>query len=134
MPRLFRRGQVANALEQMGDRVATGIVTSASKRIDEDVVVSEETAEVLARFHATVVEALSDVLKAVAKQDAELAKAVRQRRKEVAQVASEVASHGIDRLTADEPNRLRTYAREMEVVEILDSVFSTVRRIARTVG
>ena len=59
---------------------------------------------------------------------------VRQRRKEVAHLAREVATHGIDRLTADEPNRLRTYTREMEVVEILDSVFSTVRRIARTVG
>ena len=49
-------------------------------------------------------------------------------------LADMVATHGIDRLTADEPNRLRTYTREMEVVEILDSVFSTVRRIARTVG
>ena len=126
--------QVANALEQIGDRVATGLVTSASKRIDEDVVVSEQTAEMLASFHATVVETLSDVLTAVAKQDAELAKSVRQRRKELAQLAREVATHGIDRLTADEPNRLRTYTREMEVVEILDSVFSTVRRIARTVG
>ena len=126
--------QVANALEQIGDRVATGLVTSASKRIDENVVVSEQTAEMLASFHATVVETLSDVLTAVAKQDAELAKSVRQRRKELAQLAREVATHGIDRLTADEPNRLRTYTREMEVVEILDSVFSTVRRIARTVG
>jgi hypothetical protein len=35
-------------------------------------------------------------------------------------------------LTADEPNRLKTYAREVEVVEILDGVFTIVRRIARS--
>jgi len=40
--------------------------------------------------------------------------------------------HGFGRLTADEPNRLRTYAREMEVMEILDGVFTIVRRIARS--
>ena len=126
--------QVANALEQVGDRVATGLGTSASKRIDEDVVVSPQTAEVLAEFHGAVLEAMADALKAVARQDVELAKDVRQRRKDVARLARDVATHGLDRLTADEPNRLRTYTREMEVVEILDSVFSTVRRIARTVG
>ena len=126
--------QVANALEQVGDRVATGLVTSASKRIDEDVVVSPQTAEVLAEFHGAVLEAMADALKAVARQDVELAKDVRQRRKDVARLARDVATHGLDRLTADEPNRLRTYTREMEFVEILDSVFSTVRRIARTVS
>ena len=77
---------------------------------------------------------MPDALKAVARQDVELAMVVRQRRKDVARIARDVATHGLDRLTADEPNRLRTYTREMEVVEILDSVFSTVRRIARTVG
>jgi hypothetical protein len=41
-------------------------------------------------------------------------------------------TNGLDRLTADEPNRLNTYAREMEVMEILDGVFTIARRIART--
>ena len=43
-----------------------------------------------------------------------------------------IVAHGLDRLTADEPNRLKTYAREMEVMEILDGVFTVARRIART--
>lgn len=126
--------QVANALEQIGDRVATGLVTSASKRIDEQVRVSPQTAEVLGNFHQMVLDALADALKAVTRQDAELAREVRQRRKEIARYSREVVEHGLDRMTADEPNRLRTYAREMEVMEILDSVFSTVRRITRSQG
>ena len=124
--------QVANALEHIGDRIATGLVTSANKRIDEDVRVSPETAEVLNGFHQMVLSALSDALKAVTKQDSELAHEVKQRRKELNRFSREAIEHGLDRLTADEPNRLNTYAREMEVMEIFDSVFSAARRIART--
>jgi hypothetical protein len=42
-----------------------------------------------------------------------------------------MTAHGLDRLTADEPNRLRTYAREMELIEILDDVFNVARRMAQ---
>ena len=126
--------QVANALEHIGDRIATGLVTSAQKRIEEEVQVSPQTAEVLNEFHEMVLTALSDAMKAVNKQDAILAKDVRQRRKMLSKYSRYVIEHGLDRLTADEPNRHRTYAREMEVMEIFDTVFSTARRIARTVN
>jgi hypothetical protein len=36
--------------------------------------------------------------------------------------------------TVEEPNRLKTYGREMEVMEIFDGVFSMARSIARTQG
>ena len=79
-----------------------------------------------------VLETLADALKAVTSQNAELAKQVKQRRKDFSRKSRDVIEHGLDRLTADEPNRLNTYAREMEVMEIFDSVFSIARRIART--
>ena len=126
--------QVTNALEQVGDRIATGMVTSANKRIDEEVTVSPQTAEVLNEYHETVLLAFSDSLKAINKQDAVLAKQVRQRRKGLSKMTHSVIEHGLDRLTADEPNRLKTYAREMEVIELFDVIFSISRRIARTQG
>jgi Na+/phosphate symporter len=124
--------EITNGLEQIGDRVATAMVTSANKRIDEEVTVSAQTAEVLNEYHATVVAALNDALKAVASQDSALAKDVSKRRKDFSEMSRNIVAHGLDRLTADEPNRLRTYAREMEVMEILDGVFTVARRIART--
>ena len=124
--------QVSNALEQICDRIATTLVASAQKRIEDEVIVSPQTAEVLNDFHGQVLAALNDALKAIVNQDAELAKEVRRRRKEFSRLSRDVIEHGLDRLTADEPNRLNTYAREMEVMEIFDSVFSTARRIART--
>jgi phosphate:Na+ symporter len=124
--------EIANDLEHIGDRIATGMVTSAHKRIDEDVNVSPETAEVLIEYHAVVSETLEDALKSVTKQKTKLARRVRGRKKDFSQLSRSIAEHGFDRLTADAPNRLKTYAREMEVVELLEGVFTIARRIART--
>jgi phosphate:Na+ symporter len=129
---LMQLADISNSLEYIADRIATGMVTSAQKRIDEDVKVSEQTAEVLTGYHRMVSESLDEVMQAVVTQDTELANAVRKRKKDVKQMLREISAHGMDRLTADEPNRLRTYAREMEVVEILDGVFGVARRIAKT--
>jgi len=123
---------IANDLEHIGDRIATSMVTSAQKRIDEDVTVSPETAEILGEFHEVVSSTLDDALKAVSKQKPKLAKQVRRRKKDFSELSRSIAEHGFGRLTADAPNRLNTYAREMEVVEILEGVFIIARRIART--
>lgn len=129
---LMQLAELANGLEYIGDRIATGMVTSANKRIDEEVNVSPQTAEVLNNYHALVSGALDDALKAVVMQDSELANEVRKRKKDVSRMSREITAHGLDRLTADEPNRLNTYAREMEVIEILDGVFTVARRMAQT--
>jgi phosphate:Na+ symporter len=124
--------QVANALEQIGDRIATGMVTSAHKRMDEEVTVSPQTAAVLNDYHQFVLAAVSDAIQAVTTQDAELAKDVHKRRKDFNRLTRDLTEYGLDRLKADEPNRLNTFVREMEVMEIFESVFSIARRIANT--
>lgn len=123
--------QMANDLEHIGDAIATGMVTSARKRIDEDVSVSARTADVLTQFHTVVSKTLDDALTAFTNKDPELAKQVRRRKKDISELSRTIAQHGLGRLTAAEPNRLNTYAREMEVIEILSDVFSLARRIAR---
>jgi phosphate:Na+ symporter len=129
---LMQLAEVVNDLEHIGDLIATSMVTSARKRIDEDVSVSPQTAAFLTKYHEFVVRALNDALRAVGEEDAKLAKQVSRRKKSFTEMSRRLAEHGFGRLTANEPNRLRTYAREMEVMEILDGVFSIVRRIARS--
>lgn len=129
---LMQLAEVANDLEHIGDLIATSMVTSARKRIDEDVSVSPQTAAFLTDYHEFVVRALNDALRAVGEEDAALAKQVSRRKKSFTEMSRRLAQHGFGRLTANEPNRLRTYAREMEVMEILDGVFGIVRRIARS--
>lgn len=129
---LLQLAEIANNLEQIGDRIATAMVTSAGKRIDEEVTVSPQTADVLNSYHAEVVSTLDNAMKAVSSQDPILAKSVRKRKKALSRLSQGILAHGLDRLTADEPNRLKTYAREMEVMEILEGVFTLARRIAQT--
>jgi phosphate:Na+ symporter len=129
---LMQLVETANDLEHVGDRIATDIVRSAMKRIDEGVRVSEQTVRVLEDYHANVSSALDDALKAVAKQNPKLAKQVRRSKQEMTEQSRTIAEHALYRLTADEPNRLHTYAREMELVEILDGIYQIARRIART--
>lgn len=131
---LMQMVEVANDLEQIGDRIATSLVTSAGKRIDEGVSVSAATAEQLGEFHGFVVRALNDALKAFAEADADLAKQVARRKREFRELSQSLTRHTLQRLVSGEPNRPRTYAREMDVVEILDGVFNIVRRIARSQG
>jgi len=57
---------------------------------------------------------------------------VRKRRKDFNRLTRDLTEYGLDRLKADEPNRLNTFVREMEVMEIFESVFSIARRIANT--
>jgi phosphate:Na+ symporter len=129
---LMQLAEVANDLEQIGDRIATAMVTSAGKRIDEDVQVSPQTATVLSAYHAEVLSTLDDAMKAVTTQDPELSKQVKKSKKELSKMSRDITAHGLGRLTADEPNRLKTYAREIEVMEILQGVFTIARRIAQT--
>jgi phosphate:Na+ symporter len=129
---LMQLVEVTNNLEHIGDLIATSMVSSARKRIDEDVSVSERTAKILTEYHAFVLTALVDALRAITEQNAELAKGVSRRKKGFSELSQRLAQHGLDRLTAHEPNRLRTYAREMEVMEILGGIFTVARRIART--
>ena len=124
--------QVANALEQIGDRVATGLVTSARKRMDEEVTVSAQTAAVLNDYHRFVMKAVDDAIQAVTAQDNDLARDVRKRRKDFDRRTRGLTEYGLDRLVADAPNRLNTFVREMEVMEIFESVFAIARRIAET--
>ncbi len=124
--------RIANDLEHIGDLVATGMVTSARKRIDENVVISPTTAAVIAGLHCEVVEALDGVLASLDTQDVQHAIEVRRMKAGFSALVEDIAGHEIERLRADEPKRLHTYTREIELTETLDDIFKIIRRIAST--
>ncbi len=124
--------KISNDLEHIGDLIATNLVTSARKRIDENVVISPATASVIAGLHAEVVEAFNGMLKALEEEDRDAAKQVRKLKAGFTALIEDIAEHEIERLQADEPKRLHTYAREIELTETLDDIFKIIRRISRT--
>lgn len=124
--------KIANDLEHIGDQIARDLVASSQKRLDENVVISEPTALAITGLHGKVVEALDVALGALDHEDRVRAEQVRAMKQDLAQMIDAIARHEITRLQADEPRRLMTYAREIELIEILDDIFKTTRRIART--
>jgi phosphate:Na+ symporter len=132
--RLVRLISVANDVEQIADLVSRDVVTSAKKRLDDGVVISPATLRIIARFHGKVVEAMQGVVAAIEADDPERALQVRNMKAEVRALNREIAMHGVERLTAKEPRRVKTYAREVELIEILDDIFRLARRVARAVA
>ena len=124
--------RIANDLEHIGDQIARDLVTSSQKRIDENVVISRPTARAIEDLHQRVMEALRQALEALEEQDSARAKQVREMKDDLAQLTEELALYQIARLRTDEPERLRTYAREIELIETLTDIFRTTRRIAQT--
>jgi phosphate:Na+ symporter len=124
--------RISNDLEHIGDLIATGMVTSARKRIDENVVINPATALVIASLHHEVLDAFDGVLRALESQDKDAAADVRRMKSGFAELVDDIARHEVERLRADEPKRLHTYAREIELTEALDDIFKIIRRIART--
>jgi len=132
--RLVRLISVANDIEQIADLVTRDVVTSARKRLDDGVVISPATLRIVNQFHGKVVEAMRGVVSAIEADDPQKAREVRNMKKEVRALAREIALHGVDRLTAKAPHRVKTYAREVELIEILDDIFRLARRVARAIA
>ena len=118
--------------EQIGDIIETNLVRIGRQRIEENVVVSKPTKEIIGRYHAEVARALDAAVKAVSEDDQAAALAVKNMKQTMAQLAQETARHQVGRLVIDEPNRLKTFNREMEIVESLSRIYRLCRKIART--
>lgn len=123
--------EVANNLEYAGDRVATDIATSARKRINEGVRTDPERIEKLREIHQNVVAALGDAIRSVVRQDPVLAQEVRDRKVGLRRLRHEIETRSIALLRGEHAN-LAAYVREIELVEILDSIFRSARTIALT--
>lgn len=132
--RLVQLISVANDIEQIADLVSRDVVSSARKRLDDGVLISPATARIITRFHAKVMEAIQGVVAAIEAQDTALALQVRNMKAEVRALNREIAMHGVERLTAKAPHRVKTYAREVELIEILDDIFRLARRVARAIA
>ena len=125
--------QIVNHLEQIGDVIETNLVKIGHQRIEEGVVVSAATKTVIERYHQEVLRALRTAVKAVSEEDKVAALDVKEMKKEMAELAEITAKHEVSRLVVDEPNRLQTFSREMEMIENLSRIYRLCRKVARLV-
>ena len=131
---LIRLMQAANQLEHMGDLIETNLVHLGQKLAEDGVTVSPMTGDIIRDYHGKIGAALRESNEAFRESDAKLARKVRRMKPEMAEFARSTVRHALDRLVADEPNRLQAYTREMELIENLTRIFRHTRRLAGLVG
>ncbi len=120
-----------NDLEAIGDLVATNMTNLGMSRIEQNLSVSDETAQVLADFHAAVAESLDLAMLALTQRNADAARKVSGMKRTVNSLERAAMAHQAERLTADAPDRIATYRLEIEIVNTLKRVFYFTKRIAR---
>ena len=125
--------EAANDLENIGDVIKTNLVAQGLDRIDKGLRISPATQQVIQEFHREVAKALDTALLAVTQKNGEAATLVRTMKGEINRLAEAAAAHGADRLRALEPQRLPTYAVEMNMIENLKRVYYFSKRMARAV-
>ena len=131
---LVRLMEVANYFENIGDIIETDLVTLGNRRLEERISVSDSTAQVIGRFHAAVAEALDTAIAAAADGDEGAALKVVAMKSRINALADEASRRGAHRLVSQEPDRLRAYTREMEMIEKLKRIYYFAKRIAKTVA
>jgi phosphate:Na+ symporter len=128
---MVRLMDMANNFENIGDIIETDLVTLGRRRLEERFSVSPSTAEVIGGVHAVVGEALDSAIAAAAGNRHEALKVIAMKPR-INALADEASRRGALRLVAHEPDRLRAYTREMEMIEKLKRIYYFAKRIAKT--
>ena len=128
---LFMLISVASDLEAIGDIVETNLVQLGKRRLREAVLPSLSTTEAVTDLHRTVTERLRRAVSALRTDDRGEALEVVGARQEFIDQRHEVLAHLTRRLQADEPNRIRSFEREVEVVGQLQRISGLTRHLAR---
>ncbi len=123
--------EAANDLEAIGDLIETNLVTMGMSRVEDGLIVSPATQEVLTEFHSDVSEALDLAMMALTQKNIEAARRVSKMKKHINSLERAAAAHQAERLTADAPDRIPNYRLEIDVIQTLKRVYYFTKRIAR---
>ncbi len=123
--------EATNDLEAIGDIIETNLVTLGYSRIDQNLVVSGATRQVLKQFEEAVEEAFGLSMMALTQKNEPAARKVVLMKSEINSLEHAASLHQAERLTADEPNRVENYRLEVDVIANLKRIYYFSKRIAR---
>ncbi|MCP3995432.1 MAG: Na/Pi cotransporter family protein [bacterium] len=128
---LFQLMEATNNLEAIGDIIETNLVQLGVARLEEDIVVSDETAELMSTLHEEIKQAFDLAMLAVTQKNEPAARKVAAMKRGINSLARKVELHQTERLVADEPRRVATYGFETDLIAHLKRIFYFTRRTAR---
>ncbi|MDH3639661.1 MAG: Na/Pi cotransporter family protein, partial [Gammaproteobacteria bacterium] len=125
--------EAVNNLENIGDIVETDLVGLGNKLIDEGVIISAATQQVLNGIHAAVSKSVDAAIQAVSQDNEIAAQVVTNMKDDITRLTESAAMHEAQRLVAEEPNRIPAYTIEVDIIEKLKRVYYFAKRMAKTV-
>jgi phosphate:Na+ symporter len=128
---LFQLMEASNNLEAIGDIIETNLVQLGLTRIEQDLYVSPQTNALIEQFHEEVTEAFELAMLAVTQKNAGAARRVSAMKGSINSMARKAEAYEAERLVADEPNRVATYAFETDLITHLSRIYWFTRRTAR---
>lgn len=128
---LMQLVSVANDLEHIADVIGSHMVGSTRKRMDEGARISPDTAKRLGAYYGAVAQALESAVQSVMTEDVKLANTVRDMKDEVLEMSRYICRTRFERIKGAD-GAIGRYVREVELLELLDGIFKTARRIARS--
>lgn len=131
--RVLQLLEVCNALESIGDVVEKNLVHLGQQRLQQNVVISEQTQQILAELHTEVVKALELAMDALRHKDIAKAEQVLALKEKLSAMRDNIGSHEAQRLLSKDKDRIASYTVETDIVENVYWIYNLTRRIAKAV-
>jgi phosphate:Na+ symporter len=128
---LLQLMEATNNLEAIGDIIETNLVQLGLSRIERAIMVSPETLALIGEFHKEIKIAYELAMLAVTQKNERAARRVSAMKSHINSMARKAGIYEAGRLVADEPNRLPTYAFEVDLITHLQRIYYFTRRTAR---
>jgi phosphate:Na+ symporter len=123
--------EAAGDIEAIGDAVETNLVADGRRRLEGGIVISPSTAAVIDDLAAEVITAVDIAVGAVGKASFEAARQAIEMKPDISAMTAGAREHQLERLTADEPNRVNAYRLENDIIEDLKRIYYYAKRAAR---
>ncbi len=124
---------IASYYENIGDTLKLNLVHIGQKRIQGEVVISEETRLLFEKLVDELVNLLELATRAATRWDRDAAREVIRAKNRVNGLAQDIERHITRRMTADAPQRRLTYEIESDLLENLKRVYYFTKRIGKVV-
>lgn len=126
----LRMLQVGTQLQHISDLIIGGVLAPGTRRLEQVVEVSEATQGIIRNVHEAVMNTLDDALEALGTGDLDAAERAAASKAEFRDIQWSATEHLEARLTAPAPRRVEAYSIEVALVQGLQRVHRTCRRIA----
>jgi len=124
---------IASYFENIGDTLKLNLVHVGHKRLQGEVVISEETEALFGKLVDELITLLEQATRAVTRWDREAAREVIRAKNRINGLAQDIERHITRRMTADAPQRRLTWQIESEILENLKRVYYFTKRIGKLV-